>query len=99
MLAVIAAAGIDLRAPRKIAAQTELCESPVLIMIDSGDADGSARVLRCRQAVGGTVHEGRSARNDLGFRAEIEAVVYTPNDSKKSNAGRKPLDAIVLFRM
>ncbi|MCP4780484.1 MAG: transposase, partial [Hyphomicrobium sp.] len=33
------------------------------------------------------------------FLADIEAVVMTPDDAKKSNAGRKPIDAIVLFRM
>ena len=33
------------------------------------------------------------------FRADIEAVVCTPDNDKKSNAGRKPLDAIVMFRM
>ena len=33
------------------------------------------------------------------FRAEIEAVVLTPAEDKKSNAGRKPIDVIVLFRM
>ncbi len=33
------------------------------------------------------------------FRADIEAVVITPDETKKSNAGRKPIDAIVLFRM
>ena len=33
------------------------------------------------------------------FRADIEAVVLTPEDAKKSKAGRKPLDALVLFRM
>ncbi len=33
------------------------------------------------------------------FRADIEAVVMTPDDTKKSNAGRKPIDAIILFRM
>ena len=32
------------------------------------------------------------------FRADIEAVVLTP-EAKKSKAGRKPLDAIVMFRM
>ena len=32
------------------------------------------------------------------FRAEIEAVVLTP-DEKKSSAGRKPIDAIVMLRM
>lgn len=33
------------------------------------------------------------------FRADIEAVVLTPAAEKKNNAGRKPIDAIVLFRM
>jgi hypothetical protein len=33
------------------------------------------------------------------FRADIEVVVVTPDDSKKSRAGRKPINAIVLFRM
>jgi transposase, IS5 family len=33
------------------------------------------------------------------FRADIEAVVLTPDERKKSNAGRKPVDAIVMFRM
>jgi len=33
------------------------------------------------------------------FRADIEAVVLTPNTVKKSNAGRKPIDALVMFRM
>src|SRR2546430_5481054 len=33
------------------------------------------------------------------FRAEIEAVVLTPGELKKSSAGRKPFDAILMFRM
>lgn len=33
------------------------------------------------------------------FRADIEAVVLTPEEAKKSKAGRKPFDAIVMFRM
>jgi transposase, IS5 family len=33
------------------------------------------------------------------FRAEIEAVVLTADADKKSNAGRKPIDALVLLRM
>jgi IS5 family transposase len=33
------------------------------------------------------------------FRAEIEAVVLTPDELRKSSAGRKPIDAIVMFRM
>ena len=33
------------------------------------------------------------------FRADIEAVVLTPEEAKKSKAGRKPFDAILMFRM
>jgi hypothetical protein len=33
------------------------------------------------------------------FRAEIEATVLTPVSEKKSTAGRKPIDVIVMFRM
>jgi hypothetical protein len=33
------------------------------------------------------------------FRADIEVVVLTPDEVKKSSAGRKPVDAIVMFRM
>ena len=33
------------------------------------------------------------------FRAEIEAAVLTPAEDKKSAAGRKPIDVIVMFRM
>jgi len=33
------------------------------------------------------------------FRAEIEAAVLTPVIDKKSSAGRKPIDVVVMFRM
>jgi hypothetical protein len=33
------------------------------------------------------------------FRADIEAVVLTPDETRKSNSGRKPVDAIVMLRM
>ena len=33
------------------------------------------------------------------FRADIEAVVLMPDEMRKSNSGRKPVDAIVMFRM
>ena len=33
------------------------------------------------------------------FRAEIEAAVLMPVSEKKSTAGRKPIDAMVMFRM
>src|ERR1700704_4468914 len=33
------------------------------------------------------------------FRADIEEVVLTPDAIRKNSAGRKPVDAIVMFRM
>ena len=48
---------IRLRAPRKMATPTELCESHWR-RPDSGGADGSAWVFRCGQEVGGAVCEG-----------------------------------------
>ena len=33
------------------------------------------------------------------FRADIEAVALTPEAEKRSRAGRKPFDAILMFRM
>lgn len=33
------------------------------------------------------------------FRGDIEAVVLTADEARKSTAGRKPIDALVLFRM
>ena len=33
------------------------------------------------------------------FRADIETVVLTPTAERKSNASRKPIDAIVMYRM
>ena len=33
------------------------------------------------------------------FRADIEALVLKPDAEKKSSAGRKPFDAILMFRM
>src|SRR5256885_2921852 len=33
------------------------------------------------------------------FRADIEAVVLTPDAIRENSAGRKPVDAIVMFRM
>ena len=41
----------------------------------------------------------RSSRTVESFRAEIEAVVLTPDELKKSSAGRKPFDAMLMFRM
>src|SRR3977135_1464332 len=44
------------------------------------------------------VARDRRGRGD-GLGAEIEAVVLTPDELKKSRAGRKPFDAMLMFRM
>ena len=75
------------------------------ILIRRGDDDGAAGIFRRGQALGSVVEEGRSARGHRSlvpwesFRADIEAVVLTPDELKKSRAGRKPFDAILMFRM
>ena len=90
-----------IRAPRKIAVWTELCESHSR-WHDSGGADGSGRIFRYGETV---VAKGDplEAIDRLvpweSFRADIETVVLTPDEMKKSSAGRKPVDAIVMFRM
>jgi len=33
------------------------------------------------------------------FRADIEAVAVTPDESRRSPAGRKPIDVLMLFRV
>ena len=93
------------RAPRKIAAPRPRCASLL--------RDGMIREAQMGQ-LGFFDTEKRlaalSAKGDPleaidrlvpweSFRADIEAVVLTPDEVKKSNAGRKPVDAIVMFRM
>ena len=59
-----------------------------------------------QQSAGGAVSDGLDPLEAIGspppwesFRETIEAVVLTPEDTKKSKAGRKPIDAMVMFRM
>src|SRR6187431_3499026 len=93
------------RAPRKIAAPRPRCASLL--------RDGMIREAQMGQ-LGFFDTEKRlaalSAKGDPleaisalvpweSFRADIEAVVLTPEDARKSNAGRKPTDAIVMLRM
>ena len=67
--------------------------------------DGAAGIFRHREAACGVVGEGRSLEAIAAlvpwesFRADIEAVCSTPEEAKKSEAGRKPFDAMVMFRM
>src|ERR1019366_7310535 len=69
------------------------------------DSDGRHRsavrtFLDCDTGSGGADRYWNSVcRCAWVFSPEIEAVVLTPAEDKKSNAGRKPIDVIVMFRM
>jgi hypothetical protein len=74
------------------------------ILIRGGD-DGSAGIFDADKRL-----EALSAKGDPleaidrlvpweSFRAEIEGVVLTSDELKKSSAGRKPFDAILMFTM
>jgi hypothetical protein len=62
-------------------------------------SDGAAGIFRHREAACGVVGEGRSLEAIAAlvpwesFRADIEAVVLTPEEAKKIKAGRKPFPA------
>jgi IS5 family transposase len=92
------------RAPRKIAAPTDLCESPSRCLIREarmgqfGFFDAEKR-LAALSAKGDPLESIDRLIPWERFRADIEAVVLTPDEIKKSSAGRKPVDAIVMFRM
>ena len=69
-------------------------------------SDGAARFFRC--GLGWST--ALSAKGDPleaidrlvpweSFRADIEMVALTPDEARKSNAGRKPFDAILMLRM
>ena len=64
--------------------------------------DGAAGIFRHREALSekGDPLEAIAALVPWeSFRADSEAVVLTPEEAKKSKAGRKPFDAVVMFRM
>ena len=97
---------IEYRAPRIIALALAVWESPTWRHKSAGGGDGTAEFLRCGQAARGAVQAKGDPLEAIGalvpwesFRVEIEAVVLTPEADKKSNAGRKPIDALVLLRM
>ena len=92
------------RAPRKIAPAADLCESRSETAIIRGGQDGAIGVLWMRTSAWRHCLRRaiRSKQFDRlvpweTFRADIEAVVLTPEEMRKSSAGRKPLDAIVMF--
>jgi IS5 family transposase len=65
-------------------------------------SDGAAWVFRSRSAAGGDQRQGRSITIKAAvpwedFRADIEGA--TAPEERKSNAGRKPYDAILKFKV
>src|SRR5271165_5862138 len=93
------------RAPRKIATSADLCESElwqrdsrVGTMGQFGFFDADRR-LAAITAKGDPLEMIARVVPFESFRAEIEAAVLTPVSEKKSSAGRKPIDVMVMFRM
>ena len=60
------------------------------------DADDRLNLLSAKGDPLETIHRAVAWEE---FRADIERVVLTPDGMKKSKAGRKPIDALVMFRM
>ena len=96
---------VYLRAPRKIATSGDLCESElwqqdlrVGTMGQFGFFDADRR-LAAITAKGDPLEMIAGVVPFESFRAEIEAAVLTPVSEKKSTAGRKPIDVVVMFRM
>jgi transposase, IS5 family len=94
------------RAARKITTFPEFC-AILTVTIGFGDVDtmGQFGFFDADKRLAGI-----SAKGDPlemidrvvpfeSFRAEIEAATLTPASEKKSNAGRKPIDVVVMFRM
>src|SRR5215470_8128530 len=93
------------RAPRKIETSANLCESE-LWQQDSGCGyDGAIRIFDADRRLAAMTAKGDPLEMIVrvvpfeSFRAEIEAAVLTPVSEKKSTAGRKPIDVMVMFRM
>jgi transposase, IS5 family len=92
-------------APRKIATSADLCESElwqqdsrVGTMGQFGFFDADRR-LAAITAKGDPLEMIARVVPFESFRSEIEAAVLTPVSEKKSTAGRKPIDVVVMFRM
>ena len=90
---------------RKMATSVDLCESDFVILKIRGetmgqfsffDADKRLAVISAKGDPLGMIDRVVPFER---FRAEIEAAVLTPAKEKKSTAGRKPIDVIVMFRM
>jgi IS5 family transposase len=66
---------------------------------------GRLGFFRRAESAFGVIEGGRSVGGNRGagsvrsFRAAAEAVVLTPQEAKKSRAGRKPLNTLALFRI
>src|SRR5262249_51823607 len=92
------------RGPRKIATSAELCESELWQQDSQGGTMGqfgffdADRRLAAITAKGDPLEMIARVVPFESFRAEIEAAVLTPVSEKKSPAGRKPIDVMVMFR-
>src|SRR6516165_3566740 len=96
---------IRLTGSRKIATSADLCESElwqqdsrVGTMGQFGFFDADRR-LAAITAKGDPLEMIARVVPFESFRAEIEAAVLTPVSEKKSPAGRKAIDVMVMFRM
>jgi hypothetical protein len=73
-------------------------------MIDRGECRGSAGLLRFGQPSEGAQRQGRLEALEAlvpfeRFRTDIEVVVRLTPEERKSNAGRKPFDAVMMFKI
>ena len=82
-----------------------LCESRWRELIPRSETMGQLGFFDAERRLAALLEKGDPLETIGGlvpwesFRADIEAVVLTPEEAKKSKAGRKPLDALVVFRM
>src|SRR5512147_946702 len=96
---------MDSWAPRKIAPPADSCESGARRQERRGATMGQLGFFDADKRLSALSEKGDplEAIDRLvpweTFRADLESVVLTPDEAKKSNAGRKPFDAILMFRM
>jgi hypothetical protein len=73
------------------------------MMVRAGECRGAAGLLRKRLKAISAKGDPLEALNAIvpfeSFRAEIEAVVRLAPEERKSNAGRKPFGAVLMFKV
>jgi hypothetical protein len=98
-------AAADYRGPRKIATSADLCESELWQQDSRVGTIGQFGFFDADRRLAAITEKGDPLEMIArvvpfeSFRAEIEAAVLTPASEKKSPAGRKPIDVMVMFRM